>query len=104
MSLFVTSATPHHVRRLQFTAISKVWYFTGRKIINSHYNYVCTNSWDYTATQTEVDPPSYDFDDDDARSHHTAEALTPQSTHDLGMGTPASYGYGAGEEVSQSGD
>ena len=63
-----------------------------------------TISWDYTATQTEVQPPSYEFDDedDDARSHHTAGAMTPQSTDDLGMNTPASY-YGGGEEVSQGG-
>eukprot|EP00486_Rosalina_sp_Unknown_P008824 CAMPEP_0201591286 /NCGR_PEP_ID=MMETSP0190_2-20130828/187708_1 /ASSEMBLY_ACC=CAM_ASM_000263 /TAXON_ID=37353 /ORGANISM="Rosalina sp." /LENGTH=55 /DNA_ID=CAMNT_0048049299 /DNA_START=17 /DNA_END=180 /DNA_ORIENTATION=- len=45
-----------------------------------------SQQFDYTATQTEVQPPSYDFDDDDddARSHHTAGAMTPQSTDDLG--------------------
>ena len=58
------------------------------------------NSWDYTATET--DPPSYGYDDDDARSHHTAGAMTPQSTDDLGMNTPAASYYG-GEGVSPQG-
>ena len=59
-------------------------------------NIVATNSWEYTATQTEVAQPSYEFgedEDDDARSHHTAGAMTPQNT-DIGMNTPAPSYYG----------